>query len=95
MAASSVGHDRIEPPVPRHHFREQSVHVRRTRDVRPESLKAEQFGPIAATASSSCAWRRPVMTTLAPCSTNSRAIAKPMPELPPVTTATLPSIPGT
>src|SRR5690606_26175647 len=33
----------------------------------------------------------PVMTTFAPCSTNSFAVANPMPALPPVTTAIFPS----
>src|SRR5258706_4516380 len=42
-------------------------------------------------ASSSVCWSRPVMTTRAPCSLNSFAVARPMPELPPVIMATLPS----
>jgi hypothetical protein len=49
------------------------------------------LGPIFATASSSLRWSRPVMTTVAPCSANSLAIAKPIPAVPPVITATLPS----
>src|SRR5712692_6237019 len=47
--------------------------------------------PISRLASSSVCWSRPVMTTRAPCSLNSFAVARPMPELPPVMTATLPS----
>src|SRR6266404_1820734 len=47
--------------------------------------------PIFRFASSSVAWSRPVMTIRAPCSLNSFAVARPMPELPPVMTATLPS----
>src|SRR6202034_2313376 len=49
------------------------------------------FFPISFTAASSSAWRRPVMKTYAPSATNRRAVARPMPLLPPVTTATLPS----
>src|SRR5215813_3749459 len=47
--------------------------------------------PICLTASSSSAWRRPVTKTWAPSATNRRAVARPMPLLPPVMTATLPS----
>src|SRR6516164_8056364 len=47
--------------------------------------------PICLTASSSSAWRRPVMKTWAPSATNRRAVARPMPLLAPVMTATLPS----
>src|SRR5882762_11338754 len=46
--------------------------------------------PIAFTASSSSLWRRPVMKTRAPSSTKSFAIARPIPSVPPVTTATFP-----
>src|ERR1700687_3026692 len=46
--------------------------------------------PIAFTASSSSFWRRPVMKTYAPSLTKSLAEAKPIPVVPPVTTATLP-----
>jgi hypothetical protein len=49
------------------------------------------FLPICLTASSSSAWRRPVMKTWAPSATNRRAVARPMPLLPPVMTATFPS----
>src|SRR5258707_10222535 len=38
-----------------------------------------------------CSWRRPVMTTCAPSATKRMAVARPIPLLPPVTTATLPS----
>src|SRR5207244_3242019 len=51
----------------------------------------EPLGPIAATASSSLCWSRPVTTTMAPFLTNSSATAKPIPCVPPVTTATFPS----
>src|SRR5262249_5961861 len=47
--------------------------------------------PTCLTASSSSAWRRPVMKTWAPSATKRRAVARPMPLLPPVMTATLPS----
>src|SRR5262249_55309085 len=48
------------------------------------------FLPIRAAASSSSFLRRPVITTCAPSSTKRFAVAKPMPLLPPVTTATFP-----
>src|SRR5216683_2321323 len=38
-----------------------------------------------------CSWRRPVMTTCAPSATKRLAVARPIPLLPPVITATLPS----
>src|SRR5712664_3471174 len=50
----------------------------------------ETLVPIAFTASSSSFWRRPVMKTYAPSLTKSLAEAKPIPVVPPVTTATLP-----
>src|SRR5262245_1317037 len=49
------------------------------------------FLPICVTAASRSACRRPVMKTWAPSATNRRAVARPMPLLPPVMTATLPS----
>src|ERR1700680_2891734 len=45
---------------------------------------------MAFTASSSSFWRRPVMKMYAPSLTKSLAEAKPIPVVPPVTTATLP-----
>src|SRR3984893_7826730 len=42
-------------------------------------------------ASSSSFWRRPVMKTYAPSLTKSFAVASPIPSVPPVTTAILPS----
>src|SRR4051812_42795202 len=47
--------------------------------------------PTSATARSSSACLRPVMKTFAPSEANRLAVASPMPLLPPVTTATLPS----
>src|SRR6267154_2100806 len=47
--------------------------------------------PIAFTAWSSSFWRRPVMKTCAPSLTKSFAVANPIPSVPPVMTATLPS----
>src|SRR3984893_245707 len=47
--------------------------------------------PIVFTASSSSFWRRPVMKTYAPSLTKSFAVANPIPSVPPVMTATLPS----
>src|SRR5260370_1130842 len=38
-----------------------------------------------------CSWRRPVMTTCEPSATKRLAVARPIPLLPPVITATLPS----
>ena len=46
--------------------------------------------PIDATASSRVFWFRPVMKTCAPSAANRCAVARPMPELPPVTSAVLP-----
>jgi hypothetical protein len=43
--------------------------------------------PIASTALSNSSWRRPVIKTYAPSSTNRFAVANPMPLLPPVITA--------
>src|ERR1700674_3641957 len=51
----------------------------------------ETLPPIAFTASSSSFWRRPVMKTYAPSLTKSFAVASPIPSVPPVTTAILPS----
>src|SRR6267378_5663032 len=51
----------------------------------------ETFGPIAFTASSSSFWRRPVMKTYTPSLTKSFAVANPIPSVPPVMTAVLPS----
>ena len=47
------------------------------------------IAPDAATAASRTSWRRPVMATCAPSWTNNRAMALPIPLLPPVTTAVL------
>src|SRR6266478_4854504 len=51
----------------------------------------ETLTPIAFTASSSSFWRRPVMKTYAPSLAKSFAAANPIPSVPPVMTATLPS----
>src|SRR6266436_2694115 len=51
----------------------------------------ETLLPIVFTASSSSFWRRPVMKTYAPSLTKSFAVANPIPSVPPVITATLPS----
>src|SRR6266481_6250340 len=51
----------------------------------------ETLLPIAFTASSSSFWRRPVIKTYAPSLTKSFAVANPIPSVPPVMTATLPS----
>src|SRR3984893_17035159 len=51
----------------------------------------ETLLPIVFTASSSSFWRRPVMKTYAPSLTKSFAAANPIPSVPPVMTATLPS----
>src|SRR5229473_5057184 len=48
------------------------------------------LSPIAFTASSSSLWRRPVMKTQAPSLTKSFAMARPIPSVPPVMTATFP-----
>src|SRR6266571_4482205 len=55
------------------------------------ALAPKLRGPISSTALSSRSCWRPVTTTVAPCATNSLAIAKPIPVVPPVTTATFPS----
>src|ERR1700683_5146012 len=47
--------------------------------------------PISFAAASSSAGRRPGMNTYAPSATNRFAVARPMPLLPPVTSAILPS----
>src|SRR5271154_7310098 len=47
--------------------------------------------PSEAVASSSVFWLRPLMATRAPSSCNRFAVARPMPLLPPVITATFPS----
>jgi len=49
------------------------------------------LAPMAFTASSSSFWRRPMMKTQAPSSTNRCAVANPIPSVPPVMTAVLPS----
>src|SRR5882724_10604871 len=51
----------------------------------------ETLLPMVFTASSSSFWRRPVMKTYAPSLTKSFAVANPIPSVPPVMTATLPS----
>src|SRR6267143_3811516 len=51
----------------------------------------ETLLPIVFTASSSSFWRRPVMKTYAPSLTKSFAVANPIPSVPPLMTATLPS----
>src|SRR5258706_3005345 len=51
----------------------------------------EPLLPMVFTASSSSSWRRPVMKTYAPSLTKSFAVANPIPSVPPVMTATLPS----
>src|SRR5882724_4599355 len=51
----------------------------------------ETLLPIVFTASSSSFWRRPVMKTYAPSLTKSFAVANPIPSVPLVMTATLPS----
>jgi len=56
--------------------------------------KAATFGlPIAATAASRFSFFLPQITTFASWAASSRAISKPMPLLPPVTTTTFPSSP--
>src|SRR5258708_40064881 len=57
----------------------------------PSPCIAVALLPIAATALSSSAWRRPVMKTRAPSLAKRLAVPRPMPALPPVTTAILPS----
>src|ERR1700736_4939670 len=49
------------------------------------------FPPTFFTAASSSSWRRPVMNTNAPSAAKRWAVASPIPLLPPVTTAVLPS----
>src|SRR5258708_24195930 len=51
----------------------------------------ETLLPIVFTASSSSFWRRPVMKIYAPSLTKRRAVANPIPSVPPVMTATFPS----
>src|ERR1700681_2968885 len=51
----------------------------------------ETLLPIVFTASSSSFWGRPVMKTYAPSLTKSFAVANPIPSVPPVMTAVLPS----
>ncbi len=46
---------------------------------------------ISAAVSSTCSWRRAEATTSAPASASPRLMARPMPEVPPTTTAILPS----
>jgi hypothetical protein len=68
-----------------------TVSKSRSRSARlPESpcTPATVF-PISLTALSNYSFRRPVMKTWAPSSTNSLALARAMPDVPPVTTATL------
>ncbi len=50
---------------------------------------ASALGPSSLAAASSVAWFRPVMATRAPSFTNSRAVASPIPLLPPVISAVL------
>src|SRR5262245_11969498 len=59
---------------------------RRSRSSRSDTSRP----PISLTAAASCASRRPVMTTSAPSFTNCRAVARPMPLLPPVIKAIFP-----
>src|ERR1700682_2758704 len=56
----------------------------------PALATRKSIFPFAFTASSSSFWRRPVMKTKAPSSTKRFAVAKPIPVVPPVTTATFP-----
>ena len=51
--------------------------------------KANAASPSSARAASSVDWLRPVIATRAPSATNSLAVAKPMPLLPPVIRAAL------
>src|SRR5262249_8971192 len=53
------------------------------------AVSASAFGPSSFAAASSVSRLRPVITTLAPSATNRRAVANPMPLLPPVTNAVL------
>src|SRR6266404_4040787 len=66
---------------------------RRSRSARFETSPCMpvMLVPICFTAPSSSLWRRPVMNTYAPSATNCRAVASPIPLLPPVTSATFPS----
>src|ERR1700737_4114613 len=66
------------------------------RRARPPSFEtsprtAVTLRPISLTAAASSGPRRPVMNTYAPSPTNSFAVARPIPLLPPVTSAILPS----
>ena len=53
------------------------------------ATSASAFGPSSFAAASSVSRLRPVMTTFAPSATNTRAVASPMPLLPPVIKAVL------
>src|SRR5262249_10282334 len=70
-----------------------TVSYRRSRSARFETSPRTPMvlPPISLTAASSSACRRPVMTTLAPSATNRLAVARPLPLVPPVTTATFPA----
>ena len=70
-------------------------------DLREQAIEVGELGDVALNAGDVAAdlflrriefcWRRPVMKTYAPSATNRFAVASPMPLLPPVTSATLPS----
>jgi hypothetical protein len=83
---AGVGEHHVEPPVPLVDGRHQGVEVGEPRDV-----TADGQHPSSAAASSSRCRSRPVITTRAPSATSRRAVASPMPLVPPVTSAILPS----
>src|SRR5580693_5610389 len=70
-----------------------TVAYKRSRSARFETspCTAEMFLPICFTAASSSPLRRPVIKTYAPSATKRCAVARPIPLLPPVMTATFPS----
>jgi len=85
FVGDGVGDDRVESPVPGFHVLEQRIHLGEAGCIR---FGAEAARPDLLDGPVESLLLAPVTTTVAPCATNSLAIAKPIPVVPPVMTAT-------
>src|SRR5882724_9037704 len=85
---AGVGENDIDPPL---HFRDGLVKTIKVGEFGNVALNARNIAPDRLHGLVEFFWRRPVMKTSAPSLTKSLAAANPIPSVPPVITAVLPS----